>query len=402
MIEASFFDAVLDFLGNGLTRASGWQVFLFTVVVTHITIAGVTIYLHRCQAHRALDLHAIPSHFFRFWLWMTTGMKTKDWAAIHRKHHAKCETEEDPHSPVTRGIGKVLREGAELYRAESKNQETLDKYGRGTPEDWIENNLYSKYSMLGISLMLIIDVLLFGVLGLSVWAMQMAWIPLTAAGIINGIGHYWGYRNYESNDAATNIFPIGLLIGGEELHNNHHTFATSAKLSNKWYEFDIGWGYIRILEMLGLATVKKVAPEPKFKHAKAVADLETLQSVIANRYDVMAKYAKSLMHTWRIEETQLRENGALESKFLRSSRKLLRREPAKLEAPQQQQLSELFSHSKVLKTMQEMRIELGAIWERSHSTSEQLLHQLQDWCTRAEASGIKALQDFSLRLRSYA
>jgi stearoyl-CoA desaturase (delta-9 desaturase) len=402
MIFDAVLDGVLDFLANGVTRASAWQIVAFAVIVTHITIAGVTIYLHRCQAHRALELHAIPSHFFRFWLWMTTGMQTKEWAAVHRKHHAKCETPEDPHSPVTRGIGKVLREGAELYRIEAKNLETMEKYGRGTPDDWIERNLYTKYSVLGISLMLVINVLLFGVAGVSVWAVQMAWIPITAAGIINGIGHYWGYRNYDCNDAATNIFPLGILIGGEELHNNHHTFATSAKLSSKWYEFDIGWMYIRIMEVLGLATVKKVAPEPKFNNGKPVADLETLQSVIANRYDVMSKYAKTVKRAWHAEAGQLREQGQLESRFLKSSRKLLQREPAKLEAPQKQQLSELFAHSKVLKTMHEMRIELGAIWERSHFTSDQLLHQLQDWCSRAEASGIKSLQEFSLRLRSYA
>lgn len=395
-------DAVLHFLSNGLLSASGWEIVVCTLILTHITIAAVTIYLHRCQAHRALDLHAIPSHFFRFWLWLTTGMVTKEWAAIHRKHHAKCETEDDPHSPVTRGIKKVLLEGAELYRAESKNLETMEKYGHGTPDDWIERNLYSKYSWQGVGLMLIIDLLLFGVVGLSVWAVQMLWIPITAAGIINGIGHYWGYRNYECADAATNIFPLGIIIGGEELHNNHHTFGTSAKLSSKWYEFDIGWMYIRILETFGLAKVKKVAPEPKFNPEKRVADFDTLQSVISNRYDVMAKYAKSVKRAWHDEVEHLAGKAKLESKFLKSSKKLLQREPAKLEAPQKQQLSELFAHSKALQTMHEMRVELAAIWERSNSSRDQLLHQLQDWCARAEASGIRALQEFSQRLRSYA
>jgi stearoyl-CoA desaturase (delta-9 desaturase) len=396
------FNAILDFLSNGVTGASAWQVVVFTLVVTHITIAAVTIYLHRGQAHRALDLHAIPSHFFRFWLWLTTGMVTKEWAAIHRKHHAKCDTEEDPHSPVTRGIKKVFWEGAELYRAESKNLETMEKFGHGTPDDWIERNLYTKHSAYGIVAMLFIDLLLFGVVGLSVWAVQMVWIPITAAGIINGIGHYWGYRNYDCNDAATNIIPFGIIIGGEELHNNHHTFGTSAKLSSKWYEFDIGWMYIRILEICGLAKVKKVAPAPKFNHAKLVPDLDTLQSVIANRYDVMAKYAKSLKNAWHEERSHLTDKAKLGAGFLKSSKKLLQREPTKLEAPQKQQLTELFLHSKALQTMHEMRVELGAIWERSHFTRDQLLHQLQDWCARAEASGIKSLQDFSLRLRSYS
>ena len=395
------FNAVLDFLSNGLVHASVWQTVIFTLIVTHITIAAVTIYLHRHQAHRALDLHALPSHFFRFWLWLTTGMVTKEWAAIHRKHHAKCETVDDPHSPVTRGIKKVLLEGSEMYRAESKNLETIEKYGHGTPDDWIERNLYTRFSWQGVSLMLIINVALFGVLGLTVWAVQMLWIPITAAGIINGIGHYWGYRNYDCADAATNIMPWGILIGGEELHNNHHTFGTSAKLSSKWYEFDIGWMYIRILEMAGLAKVKKLAPAPKFDRQKMVADLETLQAVVSNRYDVMAKYAKSLKVTWREELVQLRAKRQLESDFLRSSKRLLHRAPAKLEAPHHQQLNELFRHSKSLQTMHEMRVELIALWDRSNSSREQLLHQLQDWCVRAEASGIKALQEFSYRLRSY-
>ncbi|PWF40554.1 DesA family fatty acid desaturase [Massilia glaciei] len=393
---------VLGFLSSGITGFSNWQVFFYTLAVTHITIASVTIYLHRHQAHRALDLHALPSHFFRFWLWLTTAQVTKEWAAIHRKHHAKCETEEDPHSPVTRGIRKVLLEGAELYKAESKNLETLAKYGHGTPTDWIERNLYTRFSFAGVISLLFINVALFGVLGLTVWAVQMMWIPVMAAGIINGIGHWWGYRNYDCADAATNIIPFGILIGGEELHNNHHTFATSARLSSKWYEIDIGWCYIRGLEMLGLAKVKKLAPAPRFEMGKVEADLETLQSVIANRYDVMAKYAKSLKRTWRDEVETLKTKAELEKRFLKSSRKLLQREPGKLEAPQKQQLVELFQHSKALETMHQMRVELAAIWERSHFTRDQLLQQLQDWCARAEASGIKSLQEFSMRLRSYA
>jgi stearoyl-CoA desaturase (delta-9 desaturase) len=333
---------------------------------------------------------------------MTTGQVTKEWAAVHRKHHAKCETVDDPHSPVTRGIKEVLLRGAELYRAETKNKETLDKYGHGCPNDWIENKLYSPYSWLGVSMLLPLNVALFGVLGITIWAVQMLWIPITAAGIINGIGHYWGYRNYDCNDAARNIMPWGIIIGGEELHNNHHTFATSAKLSSKWYEFDIGWGYIRAMEMVGLAKVKKTIPKPRLQKNKLEADFDTLQAVIANRYDVMAKYAKSVKVAFREEVEHLKQKAELESRFLKSSRKLMQSEPAKLQAPQQAQLIELFQHSKALETMHQMRVELGAIWERSHSTRDQLLHQLQDWCARAEASGIKSLQEFSMRLRSYA
>ncbi len=394
--------AVLDFISNGVTGLGVWATVGVTLILTHITIASVTIFLHRHQAHRALELHAIPSHFFRFWLWLTTGQVTKEWAAIHRKHHAKCDTEEDPHSPVTKGIKTVFWQGAELYRAESKNKETMEKYGHGTPDDWIEKNLYSKFSWQGVALMLIIDFILFGAKGITVWAVQMLWIPVTAAGIINGIGHWWGYRNYDCADAATNIIPWGIIIGGEELHNNHHTYATSAKLSSKWYEFDIGWGYIRAMEMIGMAKVKKMPPKPKFDPAKVKADFETLQSVIANRYDVMAKYAKSVKHAWKEELAQLTDKSQLKARFPKSTRKLLQREPAKLEAPQKQQLVELFQHSKALETMHNMRVELGMLWERSHFTRDELVQKLQDWCERAEASGIKSLQEFSMRLRSYA
>ena len=400
--DSAVFNAAIDWLGHGLWNLSWWQVVLYTLVTTHITIVAVTIFLHRTQTHRAMDLGPIPSHFFRFWLWLGTGMVTKEWVAIHREHHAKCETEDDPHSPQVKGIEEVLWRGAELYRKESKNKETIARYGHGTPDDWIERNLYTRFSWQGVGVMLMLNLALFGTLGMAVWAVQMLWIPITAAGIINGIGHYWGYRNFEASDASRNISPWGLLIGGEELHNNHHTYATSAKLSSKWYEIDIGWAYIRALEMLGLAKVKKLAPEPKFSHGKLEADFETLQSVIANRYDVMAKYAKSIKHAWKEELEHLKHKAELEKRFLKSSRKLMQREPGKLADAHHEQLSELFQHSKALETMHHMRVELGAIWERSHFTREQLLQKLQDWCTRAEASGIQSLQDFSLRLRSYA
>ena len=290
---------------NGLFDLPWWGYVVVALVLTHITIAAVTIFLHRHQAHRALDLHPIPSHFFRFWLWLTTGMVTREWAAIHRKHHAKCETADDPHSPQTRGLRKVLWQGAELYRAEAKNPETLQRYGHGTPDDWLERNVY-RHSVLGVSIMLVIDVIAFGALGLTIWAVQMVWIPFWAAGVVNGIGHYWGYRNYDCVDASRNISPWGILIGGEELHNNHHSFATSAKLSSKWYEFDIGWMYIRILELLGLAKVKKIIPQPKFGEAKAVPDFDTLQAVVTHRYDVMTHYMRSLKRLCAEEARRLK------------------------------------------------------------------------------------------------
>lgn len=389
-------DFVLNGLANGYLNWSWWQVLLATLLLTHITIASVTIFLHRCQAHRALELHAIPAHFFRFWLWLTTGMVTKEWAAIHRKHHAKCETVDDPHSPQVLGIETVLSRGAELYRAEAKNQETIDKFGHGTPNDWIEKNLYSRFQWQGVALMLIINVFLFGALGLSVWAIQMLWIPITAAGIINGIGHYWGYRNYDCVDASTNVFPWGILIGGEELHNNHHTYATSAKLSNKWYEFDIGWLYIRTLEVMGLATVKKLPPKPILAELTAASE-NTLQAVIANRYEVMARYSKTLRQTFDAEVLRVRE---LANQF--SDQHLwLYKDEAKLTLEEKIQLEKLILSNKSVKLMVEMRRELTSLWDRSHVTKEQLTAQLQAWCQRAETSGMIGLQDFSLRLRRY-
>ena len=394
---------LFDFVAHGLLHASGWAIVAYTLIMTHITIIGVTVYLHRCQAHRALDLHPAVSHFFRGWLWMTTGMVTGQWASIHRKHHAKCETEDDPHSPQTRGLPKVLWQGAELYRSEAKNEETMRKFGHGTPYDWIERNVYAKHAILGISLMMIINIALFGAIGLTVWAIQMAWIPFWAAGVVNGLGHFWGYRNFNSEDASTNLVPWGILIGGEELHNNHHTYATSAKLSNKWYEFDIGWMYIRALEICKLAKVKKIAPSPKISGAKAIVDLDTLQAVLSNRYEVMAHYGKTLKRAYRKELAHIKEVGARETYVLaKNARKWFHKDEARLQEPQKLQLPQLFESSSALKTYFELRSELAAIWERSNASREQLVLQLQDWCQRAEASGIKALQEFAVRLRSYA
>jgi stearoyl-CoA desaturase (delta-9 desaturase) len=370
--------------------------------LTHVTIAAVTIYLHRCQAHRALELHPLVSHFFRFWLWLTTGMVTKEWAAIHRKHHAKCETADDPHSPQIYGINRVLWAGVFLYVKESYNKETLERYGHGTPEDWMERHVYTRYAMAGVTLMLLIDLLAFGLIpGALIWLTQIAWIPFWAAGVINGVGHFFGYRSYDVADASTNIVPWGILIGGEELHNNHHAFASSAKLSSKWYELDIGWLYIRLLEMLGLATVKKLAPQPRFAPPKAAADLDTLHAVIANRYDVLSRYAKSVRRTYADELARLKHWSPRDAEVLRSLKRALLRGQA-LAGAEGARLAEALKNSRALATAIAMRHELAALWDRSHASKEQLLRQLQDWCHRAEASGVAPLVDFSLRLRSYA
>jgi len=362
----------------------------------------VTIYLHRCQAHRALELHPLVSHFFRFWLWLTTGMVTKEWAAIHRKHHAKCETVDDPHSPQIYGLNRVLWAGVLLYVKESFNKETLERYGQGTPDDWMERNLYTRHAVFGVFTMLAADLLLFGVVpGVLIWLTQIVWIPFWAAGVINGVGHFFGYRSYDVADASTNIVPWGIFIGGEELHNNHHAFASSAKLSSKWYEIDIGWMYICVLQALGLATVKKLAPKPRFAPPKAAADLETLHAVISNRYDVLSRYAKSVRRTYAEEIERLKHWSPSDAEVLHSLRRALIRGQA-LAGAERSRLAEALKKSRALATVVAMRDELVALWERSSASKEQLLRQLQDWCHRAEASGIASLVDFSQRLRSYA
>ena len=350
---------LLHWVAYGFSEVSLLGLLIVALVTTHITIAAVTIFLHRCQAHRALDLHPLISHFFRFWLWLNTGMVTKEWAAIHRKHHAKCETEEDPHSPVTRGIETVLFRGVELYRIEALNQETMDRYGHGTPDDWIERVLYTRHSYLGVYVLLLVDLLLFGAMGLAMFAIQTGWIPFFAAGVINGVGHAKGYRNFDSSDKSGNISPWGILIGGEELHNNHHTFPASARLSYKWWEFDIGWMYIQIMAFFGLAKVRRVSQRPKFQLPCEHIDARALQAVIANRYDMMSAYARSIREAKRAKADD------------------------------------------ALQTLTSMHTELASLWERSSLSVEQLVQQFEDWCRRAEASGVAALRELSLRARSY-
>jgi len=396
--EWAVLNMAIDWLAHGLLNFSWLQVLVVTLVFTHITIAAVTIYLHRHSAHRALDLHPIVSHFFRFWLWLTTGQVTKEWTAVHRKHHAKCEQAEDPHSPHVHGIRTVLFTGAELYRIEAKNQDTLDRYGHGTPDDWIERNLYTRFSWQGVALMLIVNLALFGALGLTVWAVQMMWIPITAAGIINGAAHFWGYRNFEAHDASTNISPWGIIIGGEELHNNHHTYPTSAKLSVKPYEFDIGWMYISILQFCGLAKVKKTPPKLAYGEVRPVADEKTLEALIANRYEVMASYARQMRGVFRQEVSSAK----VDDHVIKVASRWFHRDAEKVPAEAVSLLSQARAAYPVLDKMAVMREELSQIWLNTSHTREQLAADLQSWCRRAEDSGITALRDFSTQLRAVA
>ncbi|MFZ4626097.1 MAG: DesA family fatty acid desaturase [Rhodoferax sp.] len=399
VLDLSVFSAALDWLAHGALQLPWWQMILVTLVLTHITMISVTVFLHRHQAHRALDLHPIASHFFRFWLWMTTGQVTKEWASIHRKHHAKCEQPEDPHSPHVHGIKTVLLQGYELYRAEAANLETMTRYGHGTPNDWLERNLYSGFSTLGVALMLVIDLALFGVAGLAVWAVQMMWTPVMAAGIINGAAHYWGYRNFEAPDASTNISPWGILIAGEELHNNHHTYPTSAKLSVKPYEFDIGWAYISVMQVVGLAKVKKRPPKAAFGAIRPVADEKTLEALIANRYELMAGYAKGMRQAARDEFESMKSRSA-DAAVIKAAKRWMHRDLEKIPASMAAALERARAASPVLDKMVTMREELRQMWLNTSVSREQLTKDLQGWCQRAEASGIAALQEFSVRLRA--
>jgi len=381
----------------GILDLPGWGYILATLILTHITVVSVTIYLHRHQAHRGLELHPIVSHFFRLWLWLTTGMQTQVWAAIHRKHHAKCETEEDPHSPQMVGLKQVLFEGAELYRREAKNLETLKRYGQGTPEDWIEKNLYSPHTSKGYWIMLTLDVILFGVPGVAIWAFQMAWIPFFAAGIVNGVGHYWGYRNFECSDAARNVSPWGILLAGEELHNNHHTYATSAKMSIKWWEFDMGWLYIRLLVALGLAKVKRMVPTPKSVPGRASIDATTLRAIIANRIHVMTIYSKKVLLPLFNQEKQ----NIKPRELWGSAKAILVRNEALMDDWGREHLEQFLKQNSLIQTAYEYRKQLQAIWDRTAASQQELLEALHEWCHEAEASGIQKLQDFVRYLRGY-
>jgi stearoyl-CoA desaturase (delta-9 desaturase) len=397
--DGTVLNAVLAWLATGVWDLRWWQMVLFTLALTHITMVSVTVFLHRHQAHRALDLHPIASHFFRFWLWLTTGQVTKEWASIHRKHHAKCEQADDPHSPHVYGIKTVLLQGYELYRAEAAKPETMARYGHGTPNDGLERNLYTRFSWLGMVLMLVIDLTLFGAAGLTVWAVQMVWTPVMAAGIINGAAHFWGYRNFEVPDASTNISPLGILIAGEELHNNHHTYPTSAKLSVKPYEFDIGWMYISLMQLAGLAKVKKTPPKAAYGDIRPVADEKTLEALIANRYEIMATYAKGMRQAARDEFETMKARSA-DGAVLKAAKRWMHRDLEKVPASMAAAMARARAASPVLDKMVTMREELRQMWLNTHVSREQLALDLQAWCRRAEESGIAALQEFSMRLRA--
>jgi len=383
---------------HGLTQLSWKGDLLALFIMTQITIAAVTIYLHRYQTHRALSLHPVVSHFFRLWLWLTTGMVTKEWVAIHRKHHAHSDVEGDPHSPRVYGLKKVFLQGAELYRTARKDQEMINRYGHGTPNDWIERHVYSKYSARGVVILLVLDLLLFGVLGLSMWAVQMMWIPFWAAGVINGVGHALGYRNYECLDGARNIIPWGFWIGGEELHNNHHTFASSAKFSLKWWEFDLGWLYIRCLSFLGLAKVKKLPPRLVRQKHKTQIDLDTVKAVVGHRFQVLRHYYVQVIKPMVKEQiAQTRQD----KKLLAKARHLMKREEKLLSFAAKESLTDVITRFEDLHLVYEYRQRLQNIWLKTASSQKELIDALVLWCKEAEESGVELLQRFSRNLKTY-
>jgi fatty-acid desaturase len=390
-----------DWWINGVLDLSVWQKILATFIMVQFTIISVTLYLHRHSAHNSLDLHPALKHVFRFWLWLSTGTNTKEWTAIHRKHHAKCETEDDPHSPVKKGINTVLFSGAELYKEEASDQNTLKRYGQRTPEDWIERKIYTPYKLLGIWLMATIDVLLFGVAGITVWAIQMIWIPFFAAGVINGLGHWWGYRNFECKDAATNISPWGFFIGGEELHNNHHTYPNSAKLSVRKWEFDIGWMWIQLFSAVGLAKAKNIAPIAQTDLAKTELDKDALMAIIHNRFHVLSEYHKTVLVPVLKEQKAKME--ASEKSLFKRAKRLLRKEPLLIKTCESQRIEAMLENNAVIKLIYEKSQELQEIWKRNPgSRFQEKLNELAEWCQQAEQSGIQSLESFAESLKVYS
>lgn len=389
----------LQWISEGLLAFSWWQLLIFGLITTHATIVSVTVYLHRCQTHRALTLHPFIAHCFRLWLWLSTGMVTREWVAVHRCHHAHCETPKDPHSPVVLGINEVLWRGAELYRGAITEPALVERYGGGCPDDWLEQNIYSRYSWQGVGLLLAIELMLFGVPGLTLWAIQMMWIPFLAAGVINGIGHYAGYRNFDCKEAATNIVPFGVLIGGEELHNNHHTFPTSPKFSVRWFEVDIGWLYISLLRGLRLATVRPPPPALTLRAGQFAPTLATLQQVLGNRPILMRELTQLTLGVYRAERNFMAK--LMPTSSLEKTKHLLRRTPCRLSDVQIAELEQVLAHSPPLHAMHEARLALEKLWERSSATQVQLLSSLQTWCAAAERSGPVVLQRFAQRLASY-
>jgi stearoyl-CoA desaturase (delta-9 desaturase) len=382
----------------GIVELPFWGYALVTFGLIQLMFLGITLYLHRDQSHGGLALHPVLRHFFRFWLWFSSGTVTRQWVAVHRRHHAYADQPGDPHSPVIFGLKKVVLEGYELYTAAARNPEILEYYGRGTPDDWLERKLYSRWPAAGIVLFIVAEIVLFGVPGIAMMAIHLAAQPFFAGGIINGVGHRLGYRSFEMPSTATNILPWGLLIAGEELHNNHHAFPSSARFAVQPWEIDIGWWWIRLFQALGLAEVRRVAPQPHLLPSRSTLDADTAGALFTNRMHVLRDYARRVVRPVCRELARREPQGALP----RITPMLLIRHPALLAEEARRMLNELLGRYEVLRAVVEFREGLQHAWNSAAANQANGVQQLRDWCARAEASGIRALREFAVGLRNYS
>jgi stearoyl-CoA desaturase (delta-9 desaturase) len=382
----------------GAVRLPFWGYAAFTFVMVQLMLLGVTLYLHRDQSHGGLMLHPVLRHFFRFWLWFSSGTVTRQWVAVHRRHHAFADLPGDPHSPAVFGLKRVLLEGYELYAEAARDPKILANYGRGTPDDWLEHNLYGRFSKVGISLFVVLQLVMFGVPAILMLGVQLIAQPFLGAGVINGLGHRVGYRSFEIPNAATNILPWGVLIGGEELHNNHHAFPSSPRFAVQAWEIDMGWLFICLFRALGLARVGNLAPIPTIVSERAGIDADTVRALITNRMHVLRDFRRGVIRpVFRM--VMKRERVAVHA--YRSSQ-LLVRHPKLLDERACQELRELLDRYEVLRTVVEFRDRLQQIWDETSASHGRALEQLRELCTQAEGSSILALRQFALRLRSYA
>jgi stearoyl-CoA desaturase (delta-9 desaturase) len=381
----------------GLFELPLWGYFVVTFATIQVMFLGVTLYLHRDQSHGGLALHPVLRHVFRFWLWYSSGVVTREWVAVHRRHHVYADREGDPHSPVIFGLKRVVLEGYELYSAATRDAAIVRNYGKGTPDDWIERNLYSRHPNLGIVLFSLTALVLFGIPAIVMVVVHLSAQPLFAGGVVNGLGHAVGYRSFEMPSTATNLVPWGVLLGGEELHNNHHAFPRSARFAVQRWEFDIGWFWICAFRAVGLARVGYVAPRPYLEHESRELDADTVHALFTNRMHVLREYARRVVLPVCRELARKEPRGAVPA----MTPKLLIRHPTLLAEEAHRALRDLLERYEVLRRVVEYREGLQHLWNDASANQARAVGQLREWCARAEASGIRALREFSLGLPAY-
>ncbi|PMQ03541.1 hypothetical protein DyAD56_18895 [Dyella sp. AD56] len=383
-------DRLLDMASHGLLQVGLGMLLLYLFVMTQLTILTVTLYLHRSQAHRSIDFHPALAHIFRFWSWLTTAMVTREWVAVHRKHHAHADTVQDPHSPYILGIHQLLWRGAELYAAVRSDPDLLATYGHGTTDDWIERHIYTPHSNWGPTLLAVISVALFGVGGMAIWAVQMMWIPFWAAGVVNGVGHWRGYRNFETPDTSANMVPLAIWMGGEELHNNHHAFPSSAKFSVRRFEFDFGWLVIQLLSLLGLARVRRIVFDAKTNMAARTAR----RVALTPRVKVMTEFFRKV--TLPVVHEELRCRDGRSPKLSIHLRRALADGGRWLPADEREHLDAWIVTHPCLHTICRLRNQLAALMETRNK--DHAAEALSQWVREAQGSGIEALQQFAQSL----